>query len=295
MRKVFSHEGVPTALVTDNGTRFTAKSLGEWPKGLGCRHLFTATRHPQSNGLAENFVRTLKSAITSFSPTSFVELDLGIDNLLMHYRNAVHFVTGKSPAFLFKSRSLRTSLDCTKTADVTFFKGNDLRPATGIILSSNGKRMVTILDLDDLSCHRRHIDQVEFNIRSQSVNGTSGVSNSNESFVEISMYPNKKLSLKNIPLAKNLKFPIRENPKDYDQDNHMLIQGVAGVMKMIDALFIVHIHNLRQGQVCSVVQGTYRRMRDGLILLRHQGQQYASSGNWCLTARIINDINNNSK
>ncbi|GAA56018.1 hypothetical protein CLF_109660, partial [Clonorchis sinensis] len=148
LRKVFSHEGVPTVLVTDNGTHFTAKFLEEWLKGLGCRHLFTAPRHPQSNGLAENFVRTLKSAIISFSPTTFVELDRGIDNFLMQYRNAVHSFTGKSPALLFKSRSLRTSLDCAKTADVTFFKGNDLRPATGIVLSSTGKRMVTILDLD---------------------------------------------------------------------------------------------------------------------------------------------------
>ncbi|GAA50410.1 hypothetical protein CLF_104510 [Clonorchis sinensis] len=40
-----------------------------------------------------------------------------------------------------------------------------LRPATRIILLSNGKRMVTILDLNDLSSHRRRIDQVEFNIR----------------------------------------------------------------------------------------------------------------------------------
>ncbi|GAA50700.1 hypothetical protein CLF_104925, partial [Clonorchis sinensis] len=107
----------------------------------------------------------------------------GIDNFLMQYRNASHSVTGKSPAILFKSRSLRTSLDCAKTADVTFFKGNDLRPAAGIILSSNGKRIVTILYLDDLSCHRRHIDQVEFNTRGQSVNGTPAVPNNNESFV----------------------------------------------------------------------------------------------------------------
>lgn len=184
LRKVFSHEGVPTALVTDNGTHFSAKSLEDWLKGLGCRHLFTAPRHPQSNGLAENFVRTLKSAIASFSPTSFTELDRGIDNFLMQYRNAAHSVTGKSPAMLFKSRSLRTSLDCAKTADVTYFKGNDLRPATGIVLSSNGKRMVTILDLDDLSCHRRHIDQVEFNTRGQSVDSIPAVPKSNESFVD---------------------------------------------------------------------------------------------------------------
>ncbi|KER29820.1 hypothetical protein T265_03616 [Opisthorchis viverrini] len=212
LREVFNHEGVPTVLVTDNGTHFTAKFLEEWLKGLGCRHLFIAPRHPQLslhsgirgqllvkhfnefmpttvvlfslNGLAENFVRTLKSAIISLSPTSFVELDRGIDNFLTQYRNAVHSVTGKSPALLFKSRSLRTNLDCAKTADVTFFKGNDLRPATGIVLSSNGKRMVTILDLDDLSCHRRHIDQIEFNNTGQSANCTPPVSNTNESFVD---------------------------------------------------------------------------------------------------------------
>ncbi|GAA53520.1 hypothetical protein CLF_110410 [Clonorchis sinensis] len=147
-RKVFSHESVPTALVTDNDTHFTAKSLEEWLKRLGCRHLFTAPRYFQSNGLAENFVRTLKSTITSFSPTSFMELNRVIDNFLMQYRNAVHSATGKSPAFLFKSSSLRTSSDCAQTAYVALFKSDDLRPAIGIILSSTGKRMVTIPDLD---------------------------------------------------------------------------------------------------------------------------------------------------
>ncbi|KAG5446250.1 hypothetical protein CSKR_102975 [Clonorchis sinensis] len=75
-------------------------------------------------------------------------------------------------------------LDCAKTADVKFFKGNDLRPATGIMLSSNGKRVVIIIDLDELSCHRRHIDQVEFTTGGQSASCTPAVSNSNESFID---------------------------------------------------------------------------------------------------------------
>ncbi|KER24566.1 hypothetical protein T265_07798 [Opisthorchis viverrini] len=165
LRKLFSREGVPIVLVTDNGSHFTAKSLEYWLKGLGCRHLFTAPRHPQSNGLAENFVRTLKSAINSISPVTFHDLDRGIDNFLMQYRNAAHSITGKSPAELFKSRSLRTNLECIGTADVTFFKGNDLRPSTGVVIGRNGNRMVTVLDLEDLSSHRRHVDQVEFNAR----------------------------------------------------------------------------------------------------------------------------------
>ncbi|KER28873.1 LOW QUALITY PROTEIN: hypothetical protein T265_13486 [Opisthorchis viverrini] len=189
LRKVFSLECVPTVSVTDNGTHFTAKFLEEWLKGLGYRDLFTVPRRLQSKGIAENFVRTLKSAIISLSPTTFVELDRGTDNFLMQYRNAVHSVTGKSPSLLLKSRSLRTSRDCVKATDVTFFRGNDLPPATGIVLSSTGKRMVTILDLDDLCYHRRHIDQVEFNTKGQSVNGNPAVSNTNESFMTL-WYPN---------------------------------------------------------------------------------------------------------
>ncbi|KER26092.1 hypothetical protein T265_06572 [Opisthorchis viverrini] len=83
----------------------------------------------------------------------------------MQHRNAAHSLTGKSPAELFKSRSLRTNLECIGTADVTFFKGNDLRPSTGVVIGRNGNRMVTVLDLEDLSSHRRHVDQVEFNAR----------------------------------------------------------------------------------------------------------------------------------
>ncbi|GAA52191.1 hypothetical protein CLF_107490 [Clonorchis sinensis] len=142
------------------------------------------TLRDTSNGLPENFVRKLQSAITSFSLTSFVESDRGVGNFLMQFRDAVHSFTGKSPAILVKSCSLRTSLDCAKTADVTFFADYDLRLAAGVIISSSGKNMLTIIDLDDLSCHRRNIYQAELITRGQSVDGTLVVSNTNESSVD---------------------------------------------------------------------------------------------------------------
>ena len=135
LRKLFNREGVPMVLVTDNGTHFNSKEFEEWLKGTGCRHLFTAPRHPQSNGLAENFVRTLKSSINSLTPTSLTELEIGVDNFLMQYHNSSHSTTHKSPAQLFKSRMLRTNLKFIDSAEVTYFKGNDLGPSTGIVLS----------------------------------------------------------------------------------------------------------------------------------------------------------------
>jgi putative transposase len=57
-RKVFSREGVPQALVTDNGPHFVGESFKTWIASIGCKHLYAPPRHPQSNGLAENFVKT---------------------------------------------------------------------------------------------------------------------------------------------------------------------------------------------------------------------------------------------
>ncbi|VDQ14042.1 unnamed protein product [Trichobilharzia regenti] len=106
MRKIFSREGIPDVLVTGNGTHFTEKNFNDWLKHIDCRHLYTAARHPQSNALAEHFVRTLKSAIASMSPKNFDELEKCVGNFLLQYRNVQHTNTHESPSKLFKSRIL---------------------------------------------------------------------------------------------------------------------------------------------------------------------------------------------
>ena len=74
LRKFFSREGVAQVLVTDNGTHFTDKALQTWLKSIGYHTVFTAPRHPCSNGQAENFVRTLKTAIRASSPSTIEDL-----------------------------------------------------------------------------------------------------------------------------------------------------------------------------------------------------------------------------
>ena len=83
LRKVFSREGIPVALVTDNGSHFSARIVTDWLSAIGCKHLFTAPRHPCSNGQAENFVRTLKNAIHCMNPSAFAELERGVDLFLL--------------------------------------------------------------------------------------------------------------------------------------------------------------------------------------------------------------------
>ena len=63
LRRFFSQEDVAQVLVTDNGTHFTTDHLRQWLASIGCYTVYFPPRHPQSNGLTENFVKTLKIAI----------------------------------------------------------------------------------------------------------------------------------------------------------------------------------------------------------------------------------------
>lgn len=159
LRKTFSREGIPQVIVSDNGSPFTSHEMKEWLNSIGCYQVFTPPRHPQSNGQAESFVKTLKLAIEAMSPNSIDALEKATENLLLQYRNAVHSSTKHRPAELFKGRKLRNvgNLD---TARVIFQKGNSLSPTNGIVLQQQGQRLLVLLDLEDGSIHRRHIDQV---------------------------------------------------------------------------------------------------------------------------------------
>ena len=184
LRKVFSREGVPIAVVSDNGSHFSAPCVTTWLKQLGCRHLFTAPRHPQSNGLAENFVGTLKRAITSYAPTTFTELDRFVDNFLLQYRNCVHATTKDTPAKLSKSRSLRSNMLGLDSAEVSFYRGNEFRPCKGIVIDTIGTNMMKIMDLNDLTIHRRHSDQVKYNDTGQSCSDAISVGSPNQSIID---------------------------------------------------------------------------------------------------------------
>ena len=179
LRKFFTREGIPQTLVTDNGQHFSAKELNDWLKGIGVIHLYSAPRHPCSNGLAERFVQTLKNAIKSAGKiTTYNELDKFVDNFLFQYRNAIHTTTNKTPSLLFKGRNLRSSA-ALDTTEVLFYRGNDSRPTTGVITRQVGKKMVEIIDEEDGSIHRRHMDQIHISHpsdRTKQITNTSPIS-----------------------------------------------------------------------------------------------------------------------
>lgn len=141
--KIFSIEGVPRAFAAENSAHFSAKSLNDWLQGPDCFHEYTATRQLQSNGLVENFVRTLKRAIHSISPYSFFKFNHPTDKFLL---NANRCTTGKSLAQLVKSQCLCSRLPCDSSADVSIIRGNNFRPSSELVLVRIGNRTVTVLD-----------------------------------------------------------------------------------------------------------------------------------------------------
>ncbi|VDP90608.1 unnamed protein product [Echinostoma caproni] len=110
----------------------------------------------------ENLVKTVKSAIASANPKRLHELETLLDNFLLQYRNATHSITKESPAMLFKSRRLRSSLQRVDSSDVVYFRGNDLRPAICIVTRQLDQAMVEITGLNDATVHKRHVDQIHF-------------------------------------------------------------------------------------------------------------------------------------
>ncbi|XP_015266210.1 PREDICTED: uncharacterized protein K02A2.6-like, partial [Gekko japonicus] len=63
MWRIFSGQGIPDTLVTDNGTAFTSAEFQAFTRYYGIRHVRSAPFHPATNGQAERMVRTTKDAL----------------------------------------------------------------------------------------------------------------------------------------------------------------------------------------------------------------------------------------
>ena len=110
LREIFSRQGLPEMIVSDNGPQFTAQEFKDFCAQNGILHRTTAVYKPSSNGQAERCVRILKDALKQAKRTG-QNPDRLLLSYLLTYRNTPHSTTGKSPAMLLYGRRLRTRLD----------------------------------------------------------------------------------------------------------------------------------------------------------------------------------------
>ena len=109
LRTVFSRNGLPSRIVSDNGPQFTSQEFQNFMNLNGIKHIKTAPYHPSSNGLAERFVQTFKQGIkSSVNDTGTISKKLA--QFLLAYRNTKHATTNETPARLMMGRELKTRM-----------------------------------------------------------------------------------------------------------------------------------------------------------------------------------------
>lgn len=99
LKNIFSRHGIPEVLFSDNGPQYTSNVMKEFAKEWYFTLRTSSPRFPQSNGLAERSVRTIKSMLTKCT-------DLAI--ILLELRNTPIDKGIGSPAQLLMSRRLRS-------------------------------------------------------------------------------------------------------------------------------------------------------------------------------------------
>jgi len=114
LREIFSRNGICCEqLVSDNAPQFTSDEFQAFMKINGITHLTGPVYHPSTNGLAENFVGTLKNALKSAQQDAGT-LKKKLAQFLIIYRTTPHSTTNETPAQLLMGRKLRTKLDLLK-------------------------------------------------------------------------------------------------------------------------------------------------------------------------------------
>lgn len=108
LRGIFATHGLPTTLVSDNGTNFTSSEFEQFMRRNGIKHMKVSSYHPASNGQAERAVRIFKEG---FEKMEHGSVETKLSRFLLSYRTTPHTTTGVPPAQLLMKRKLHTHLD----------------------------------------------------------------------------------------------------------------------------------------------------------------------------------------
>ena len=107
LQSLFITHGLPSQIVSDNGSGFTSAEFKNFCADNGVRQILVSPYHPSSNGLAERAVQTFKSGVSKLEGP----MEVRLSKFLFRYRVTPQTTTGLSPAQLLMGRRLRNPLD----------------------------------------------------------------------------------------------------------------------------------------------------------------------------------------
>ena len=105
--KIYSRVGVPSKIVSDQGSQFMSEVMREVSRLLSIEHVTTTPYHPQSNGLVERFNGTLKSMLKKLCAERPTDWDRYLEAALFAYREVKQESLGFSPFELLYGRTVR--------------------------------------------------------------------------------------------------------------------------------------------------------------------------------------------
>ena len=101
----------PEGLHSDQGRQFESKLLQEICRILQIKKTHTSPYHPQGNGVAEQFNRTLLNMLAVAAKNNTLDWASFIRPLCFAYNSSQHAVTGYSPFFMTFGREARLPVD----------------------------------------------------------------------------------------------------------------------------------------------------------------------------------------
>lgn len=117
LRECIGRFGLPNTIVSDNGRQFVSNEFNQFCLNNKIKHLTTAPYHPQSNGAAENSVKTFKTGMQKAladPKNSNSSIETLMNRFLFYYRSSVHSTTLETPYKLMFGREMKTHFDRIK-------------------------------------------------------------------------------------------------------------------------------------------------------------------------------------
>ncbi|CAF1068627.1 unnamed protein product [Adineta ricciae] len=106
--------GVPSQLLTDNGTHFKNDLFQCLSKIIGFNHILSTPYHPQTNGQTERWNATMRPKLAMLCQSNQDNWDGFLGGVVHAYNTSVHATTGYSPSFLMFGREIPLAFDAAK-------------------------------------------------------------------------------------------------------------------------------------------------------------------------------------
>ena len=109
--------GCPMRLMTDGGPQFVADITQQFCDRYNINRTIATAYHPQSNGIAEAFMKVLGHSFSILTKHKASNWDMYCSTVAFAYRTTIHPGTNNTPAFLTLGFDPKLPVDCDVMGD----------------------------------------------------------------------------------------------------------------------------------------------------------------------------------